>query len=90
MRTTSDGDPVCTGKILNLINEYFIHLNLFKRKFFFIFKDLREDICHDNVYCTNGYSNGLRRTTRADCCCTRGVAWGQYCERCPAVGTSKY
>ena len=28
-------------------------------------------------------------TTKAQCCCSNGAAWGQACEKCPRLGTGK-
>jgi len=40
--------------------------------------------------CVTRESTSLSATTKADCCCTMGAAWGTRCERCPRIGSSEY
>ena len=37
--------------------------------------------------CRSGFTD---YATKATCCCSFGVAWGPYCEKCPVHGSDEY
>jgi len=48
--------------------------------------DRRQGSCYRQLVggkCVTRESTALAQTTKADCCCTIGAAWGPRCERCP-------
>lgn len=52
--------------------------------------DERQDECYDNSFrgqCTS--PRGIR-ITHKECCCSKGAAWGRYCEDCPREGTREF
>lgn len=55
--------------------------------------DRRQGSCFRQLVggkCVTRESSAVTQATKADCCCTLGVAWGARCERCPQAGTSAY
>ena len=52
--------------------------------------DMREGVCY-NQY-RGRYCLGPRKMnmTRQSCCCTRGAAWGDTCQQCPAEITAEF
>ncbi|XP_035710508.1 fibrillin-2 isoform X2 [Folsomia candida] len=57
--------------------------------------DRRQGSCYRQLVggrCVSRESSSLAHTTKADCCCTLGVAWGlgDRCDRCPQQGTPLY
>ncbi|KAK8737315.1 hypothetical protein OTU49_004436 [Cherax quadricarinatus] len=54
--------------------------------------DRREGFCFQQLIggmCSTT-SDSLVKVTKADCCCTMGLAWGPMCEHCPRRGTPEY
>lgn len=49
--------------------------------------DVRQDECYDNLYRNQCSAPRGIRITAKECCCSKGVAWGRYCEECPREGT---
>ncbi|GJQ88324.1 hypothetical protein Trydic_g3801 [Trypoxylus dichotomus] len=52
--------------------------------------DVRQEQCYDyyrNRHCSN--PRGMK-VTQQECCCSRGAAWGRYCEECPREGTALF
>ena len=54
-----------------------------------LYSDQRQGYCFTSL--SNGrclsHANQLRRTTKSQCCCGMGAAWGPRCEKCPRSGT---
>lgn len=52
--------------------------------------DIRQEQCYDSFI--NGQCSEPRgmTITAKECCCSKGEAWGRYCEKCPPDGSSKY
>lgn len=49
-------------------------------------------MCYRQLYngrCRTPY-NDQKLSTRADCCCSMGEAWGALCELCPSRYTPQY
>lgn len=52
--------------------------------------DVRQEQCYDafnREQCSE--PRGMSITAK-ECCCSKGAAWGNYCERCPPEGSRKY
>ncbi|KAF7284743.1 hypothetical protein GWI33_021612 [Rhynchophorus ferrugineus] len=52
--------------------------------------DRREGICYRNRECGNQNGHYLKKSTKANCCCTMGEAWGPRCEACPSRFSLEY
>ncbi|XP_050313522.1 fibrillin-2-like [Anthonomus grandis grandis] len=52
--------------------------------------DVRQDQCYDSF--VRGQCSEPRgmQITAKECCCSKGAAWGKYCERCPLEGSSDF
>lgn len=51
--------------------------------------DVRQDECYDHLYRNQCASPRGIKITAKECCCSKGVAWGRYCEECPREGSSR-
>lgn len=52
--------------------------------------DVRQEMCYDKFYrgqCTNPRGMSIMMK---ECCCSKGAAWGRYCEECPREGTPEF
>ena len=57
-----------------------------------VFTDVREGYCYLRLTGGRCLSHDPRlplTTTKTQCCCSNGVAWGPACEKCPRLGTGK-
>lgn len=51
--------------------------------------DVRQEQCYDSyVRGQCGEPRGMTITAK-ECCCSKGAAWGRYCERCSPEGSGK-
>lgn len=51
--------------------------------------DERQDECYDSLFRGQCISPRGMKLTAKECCCSKGSAWGRYCEECPKEGSRK-
>lgn len=52
--------------------------------------DVRRDDCYDRLNRNQCSSPRGIKITAKECCCSKGVAWGRYCEECPREGSRQF
>lgn len=52
--------------------------------------DVRQEQCYDSFNREQCSEPRGMSITAKECCCSKGAAWGRYCERCPPEGSRKY
>lgn len=77
--TNTDGGAFCTCPDKFILNQHLMKCI-----------DVREEECYDSFFrgqCTQ--PRGMQLTAK-ECCCSKGAAWGIFCQQCPREGTSNY
>ncbi|XP_018328225.1 fibrillin-2 isoform X2 [Agrilus planipennis] len=52
--------------------------------------DVRQDQCYERIERERCVEPRGMIATMKECCCSKGAAWGRYCERCPHEGSVEF
>ncbi|KAB0800679.1 hypothetical protein PPYR_06418 [Photinus pyralis] len=52
--------------------------------------DIRQEQCYDDFSRNQCAAPRGFQITMKECCCSRGAAWGRYCQQCPKEGTDDF